>query len=139
MKIFTKVKCKAYMKKVDDGVYIQMYNPDGTCFEGKNPRTSDIQALAYQHSKVIKDLSGFDGDCVEKTYRVREEVEFTGFLVGITHIKRRGLLGTDWDSSIYTDHGYCWKRITDYPAVGVVYFKNNVKRYVLLEDMEEIK
>ena len=33
MKLFIKIKCRAYLRKVTDDVHIQYYNSDGTeCF-----------------------------------------------------------------------------------------------------------
>ena len=145
MKLFTKVKCKAYLKKISDGIFIQYFNEDGTINSDKYVKDYYTKAIARKllddgSCKNIADLSEFCGECVEKTYRERIETEFVGFVVGFTKIKTKGQIGTDWYSDIYgsSDYGYCWKTTTEYAKVGVVYFKNNVKRYVLLEDMEEI-
>ena len=47
----------------------------------------------------------------------------------------KGIIGTDTD--IYGERRFVFKDITDKPKVAVVFFKNNCKRYVLLEDIEE--
>lgn len=135
--IFEKVKCKAYLKAVKDGVYIQLYNSDGSLCNTRTVTDINSSAYAYKEDEVIKDLSSFDGDCVEKVYRKRVEKEFSGFLVGITNVAVKGIIGTDWYESPYcTNYGYCFKE-TKKEKVGVVYFRNNAKRYVPLADMED--
>lgn len=139
MNIFQKVHCKAYLKKVRDGVYIQLFNPDGTFCHEDTITDFESKAIAYKGDEVLKDLSDFSGDCVEKTYRERVETEFDGILVGITHVDVKGLIGTDCGSNaIGREYGYCSKEIKERPKVGVVYFKNNAKRYVLLSDITEV-
>lgn len=149
MKLFKKVHCKAYLKKIKDGVYIQFFNPDGTYYNDRFVYDYNIKAIAYKTKldenmmncdEELADLSEFDGSYVEKTYRERVECEFDGFVVGYTKINTKGRIGTDWDSGEYVrEHGYCWREITEKPKVAVVYFKNNIKRYVLLDDMEVIE
>ena len=149
MQLFKKVHCKAYLKKIKDGVYIQFFNPDGTYYNDRFVYDYNIKAIAYKTKldenmmncdEELADLSEFDGSYVEKTYRERVECEFDGFVVGYTKINTKGKIGTDWDSGEYVrEHGYCWREITERPKVAVVYFKNNIKRYVLLDDIEVIE
>lgn len=137
MKLFQKVHCTAYMKAVKDGVYIQLYNADGTLCTANFVKEYKARAIAYKEDKEIKDLSEFDSSCVEKTYRKRVEAEFDGVVVGFTRVDVKGLIGTDWSDDPHApDVGYCFKEITERPKVGVVYFRNNCKRYVLPEDMK---
>ena len=144
VKLFKKVHCKAYMARIYDTVHIQYYNADGSFCYDKTVTDYRTKAIAYKfnedkcENEEIKDLSAFDGDSVEKIYRERKECEFDGFVVGYTRIDAKGVIGTDWyDPEYGTEFGFCFKRITDRPKVAVVYFKNNMKRYVLPEDMEE--
>lgn len=145
IKIFTKVHCRAYLANADDTVHIVMYKENGE-FETAN-RVIDLNTTAYAvklnedtgEDVVIKDLSEFDGDGVEKVYRKRVECEFDGFLVGYRRLNVKGIIGTDWAEDDYHSYGYCFRNITDRPKVGVVYFKNNCKRFVLPEDMEEVE
>lgn len=150
VKLFTKVHCKAYMKKICDNVYIQFYNADGTFCYDKTITDYKAKAIAYGFDEEklgqieLADLSEFDGESVEKTYRKRTECEFDGFVVGYTRLDVKGRIGTDWESYDYGfgdihEYGHCFKNITDRPKVAVVYFKNNCKRYVLPEDMEEVE
>ena len=146
MKIFQKVRCKGYVKKFYDGVYIQLFYPDGGFYYGKTVFDHNMKAIAYKaipESSVpveIKDLSEFDGDSVEKVWRKRVEADFTGILVGFTTVNMSGYIGTDWETADYSrEYGHCFKTVDKTAKVGVVYFKNNAKRYVLEEDMEVIE
>ena len=149
MKIFKKVHCKAYLKKASDGVHIQMYQPSGEPIYGDSYVPYDVfvlgvKAIAYKwdaagNSVELADLSNFEGDTVEKVYRTRVEKEFDGFVVGFTTVDVKGCIGTDWIEDEHRSFGYCFKTITSCPHVAVVYFKNNMKRYVLLEDMEYLE
>lgn len=146
VKLFSKVHCKAYMAKAHDTVRIQLFNADGTQCEDKVVRDYKCKAIAYKFDPnkledvEIKDLSEFDGDSVEKIYRERMECEFDGVVVGYTKIDVKGFIGTDWMTPEYgSEYGFCFKKITDRPKVAVVYFKNNMKRYVLPKDMEEVE
>ena len=137
-KLFSMVKCKAYLKKESDGVYIELMNPDGSLRYEKTVDSLDCTAIAKKEDVVIKDLSDFDGSCVKKVYRERVEAEFTGVVVGYTRVKVSGLIGTIWEEPEYfQSYGCCFKQAVDVPKVAVVYFKNNCKRYVLLDDLEE--
>lgn len=145
VKLFKKVHCKAYMKKICDNVHIQFYNADGTFCYDKIVTDYKAKAIAYGFDEKkweqieLADLSNFDGESVEKTYRERTECKFDGFVVGYTRIDVKGRIGTNWDDPEYgSEYGFCFKMITERPKVAVVYFKNNMKRYVLPEDMEEV-
>jgi len=143
-KLFSYVKCVAYLKKIRDGVHIILSNPDGSSCESNYACSPNCKAIAIRYDSEkgenveIKDLSDFDGSCVKKVYRKRIETEFKGVVVGYTTVKMSGIIGTDWKESHYgEDYGYCYKQAVDVPKVAVVYFKNNCKRYVLLDDLEQ--
>ncbi len=139
IKLFRRVKCKAYLKEARDGVHIVLQK-DGEPFYGKTVTGDNLVAYAVNSiGQHIADLSDFDGSGVEKVYRKRTEEQFNGCLVGYTYVDVKGKIGTDWESGLYSEYGYCYKYVTDRPKVGVVYFKNNSKRYVLPEDMEEVE
>lgn len=142
MVIFTKVRCKAYMAEVCDGTHIVIYNGDGTICDKRVATTYNHKAIAYKFDpntgkEVEVDLSDFDGSSVEKTYRKRVECNFKGVLVGFVWLDVKGEIGTDWSSDEYHEYGYCFRRITERPKVGLVYYGNNRKRFVLPEDMWE--
>lgn len=142
MKIFQRVRCKAYLKKVKDGVMLN-------CTDGGNP----VRGNAWDHPISVfairgnfpnieeMNLSAFKGEAVDKTYRERVEENFSGFLVGITYIVTAGKIGTDTSVNVPIDMNtsliYYLTKKTHSEKVGVVFFKNNAKRYVLPEDIEE--
>ena len=143
MKLFIKVKCKAYLKKVHDGIFIGFEDAYGNPILTKTVDNPDIKAFVWKLNpdtlinEKVKELDSWCGDSVEKIYRERIEEEFTGFIVGYTRINVKGRIGTDWEDHLYyEEYGYCFKEIDEYPKVAVVYFKNNCKRYVLPEDIE---
>lgn len=143
MELFHQVICKAYLKKAHDGIFIGFEDAVGNPVMTKTVENADIKAFAWQFNpetnknEKIKEFEEWCGDSIEKTYRERIEEEFTGFVVGFTRIKIKGRIGTDWEyHPYYGEYGHCFKTIDEYPKVAVVYFKNNCKRYVLLEDME---
>lgn len=153
MKIFQKVHCKAYLKKQSDGVALVCQKPivgfnaympaEGNCWD--EPIKVTATKLEYKNgrweTKEIADLSSFEGESVDKRYRVRVEEEFDGFLVGITYITTTGQIGTSMSEVPYNMSGdltevFHLTKTTKQEKVGVVYFKNNAKRYVLMEDIE---
>lgn len=92
-------------------------------------------------TKEIADLSDYEGNTVPKQYRKRVEDEFDGVFVGFTRIIVSGRIGTDTKTLPYNMNGdlkevYHLIKETDKQKVGVVYFKNNARRYVPLDDME---
>lgn len=157
MKLFKKVHCKSYLKPYKDGIYLEITDENGEVVTtnqikdnykvvAKRSWTEPAPQYNYDDpdisycSQEIKDLSACDGDCVEKTYRIKVEQPFDGFIVGVTTVDVKGLLGTDYNDNPYGGgFGYCFKEITDRAKVGVVYFRNNCKRYVPIEDIEYLE
>ena len=151
MKIFQKVHCRAYLKKHHDGIRLDCWDGDDDFKIPANGSSWDhiitVKAVQswYRDGKwgesEIADLSGFESESVDKQYRIRVEEEFVGFLVGITYITTTGRIGTDMTMMPYNMNGdlkevfHLFKE-TNKEKVGVVYFKNNAKRYVLLDDMD---
>lgn len=149
-KIFRKVHCKAYMKQIKDGVHLSVFHADSyEPVTGSSWGELDIQVIAertyYENGEwreeELADLSGFEGDSVHKVYRERVEEEFDGFLVGYTRVTTTGEIGTDttmWPYNLSGDLEEVFHlfKNTHQEEVGVVYFKNNAKRYVLIEDIE---
>lgn len=146
MKIFIKVKCHAYLRKAHDGIRITIYDTADSVCSNKTVADPSYKALVetFDFDKMeyvtLADLSEWDGSGYEKTYRERVEEEFTGVVVGITEVNVKGQIGTDWECDGFgREYGHCYKQITDRQKVAVVYFKNNSKRYVPLEDLEIIE
>ena len=165
IKLFTKVKCSAYYRKNQDGVYISMETKNGIIFDKKiiDSSVDDIKAIAYIRNPEIKcdnkgrilniddlehikdwhipiaDLSEFCGETVEKTYYDRIEDEFEGVIVGYKNLVVTGYLGTDWYEDDERSYGYCFKKSKDVVKVARVFFKNNCSRLVPLDAIKENK
>ncbi len=142
--LFSRVKCRAYLRKAHDGIQIEIREQDGTVVSPEIV-TEPLSAYAVRYihplkkPEIIADLSSWDGGSVKKTYRERVEAEFTGVVVGYKRVDRSGNIGTDWETPPYgKEYGHLFKEVNDRPKVGVVYYRNNGKRYVLVDDMEEI-
>lgn len=145
IKLFAKVHCKAYMAKIRDTVHIQLYEYGKEVLKADTVNDYNSKAIAYRYDEdrneevQIANLSEFDGGSVEKTYYERTEAEFDGVLVGYVRLNVKSLIGTDWYEDEHRSYGYCFKKVTEKPKVGIVYFRNNSRRYVLVEDLEEIR
>lgn len=158
VELFSHVNCTGYMKPIIDGVHIEIRDTfNNICTSGP---ISDIsytaKAIIYHYhtldeydsitgfplkvvTKEVKDLSGWCGETVEKTYYERVEKNFTGVLVGYKKLVTKRYLGTDWCDYYIDDtdksYGYCFKTPSEVIDVAIVYYKNNCKRYVRLEDL----
>lgn len=149
MKIFQKVHCRAYLQKYSDGVFLDPIDENNMPLKGSAWKDPCASCKAYKNEYVngkwetreLADLSDFEGNTVPKEYRRRIEEEFDGFLVGITQITVRGEIGTDSSDYVYNMEGdvdtvFHLTKKRYQKQVAVVYFKNNAKRYVPLEDMK---
>lgn len=156
MKLGEKVHCHAYLQKFSDGVHLETWdrtdigdfgyieepakgNAWGKMISVKAMKT-EYTAEGYK-TKEIADLSDFEGNTVPKQYRRRIKDEFDGVFVGFTHIVVSGEIGTDMTMMPYNMSGdleevYHLTKHTNKEKVGVIYFKNNARRYVPVEDME---
>ena len=129
MELFKRYRCKAYMRKADDGARIEIRDPNTLDLD----KAKIVLGTYYEDGEAkVKDLSSCEGETIPKSYYERKETEFEGFLVGTKKINVRGVIGTDSDG----DRRFFFKDITEKEEVGIVYFRNNGKRYVLLDDME---
>lgn len=141
IKLFSMVQCKGYMEKVKDGITINLYDENGAPCGAE----SAVTAVATRwlggkwEREEFADLSEFSGQTVEKTYFERREEEFVGCFVGYKRIVATGMIGTGtYENFGQEDRNCCFKKPKWNPKVGIVYYKNNAKRYVLVEDMEEV-
>lgn len=141
--LFSRVKCRAYLREKKDGIYIDVRDKDGNVIY-PHIVTEPLSAYAVRYDpqlgklEKIADLSNWDGESVKKIYRERTEAVFTGVVVGYKRIDRSGYIGTDWETPPFgREYGHLFKEINDRPEVAVVYYRNNKKRFVLPEDMEE--
>ena len=136
MELFKKYKCKAYMKQGGNGARMETRPVDGMPIE----EAQVVLGTYYENGELkTKDLSECCGETIPKTYYERVEKEFEGFLVGTKKITVSGIIGTDTEQDEYAgERKFFFKETINAPMVGIVYFRNNGKRYVMLEDMELI-
>ena len=140
MKFMTKVRCHSYIKKVSDGVHIEIFRGDGIPIKIEDVGTADATAIAYKDGKRLRELDDFCGDSVEKVYREKVPCEFEGYVVGATTLKTKGFIGTDYATPLYGhDHAFCFKKTTETVKCAVVYHRSNCKRYVPIDDIEIIE
>lgn len=129
-KLFQKVNCKGYLKKVYDGRFIETFKNEGetldcTYVDTNNPDL-DIEC------QYCGDLDFL------KTYYKHKERKFTGVVVGFKDIVIDGYLTVDtscnWNGCEYTKLG---KQVNKTSLCAIVYYANNRKRYVPLKDIEQ--
>lgn len=139
IKLFSMVKCHGYMEEAKDGITINLYDENGAPCGAESAVTAVATRWGdgKREREEFADLSEFSGQTVEKTYYKRKEEEFIGCLVGYKRIVATGMIGTGtYENFGQKDVNCCIKKPKWNPKVGVVYYKNNAKRYVLEEDME---
>lgn len=143
MKIGSRVHCTSYLLKDSDGVHIELWDGNSYVFD-KTVKDVDIKAYACNRMGKVRELDEWCGDGIEKHYRRKIECEFDGIYVGTVTVKVKGIIGTDWACESYgfgdyREYGYCFKRTTETAKCGVVYYQPNKKRYVPIEDMEDME
>ena len=125
--LFKKVKCNAYLKKVHDGKFIDISQED---FEATY--------VDYGNLGKLYTVSECDGSLdFLKTYYELIEKEFTGFVVGVKEVTATAYLvadiGYQYNGKEYI---YVQKEPKDIYKCAIVYYGNNRKRYVPLENIK---
>lgn len=125
--LFKKVKCNAYLKKVYDGKFIDVSQED---FKAIYTDYRNLDKL-YTESTCEGDLDFL------KTYYEFKEKEFTGLVVGIKDVTVTAYLVADIGYQ-YSGKEYIYvrKEPKDIYKCAIVYYGNNRKRYVPLENIE---
>jgi hypothetical protein len=125
--LFKEVQCTAFLKKVYDGKFILIHKGDideAVYCDSNNP---DLE--------IMSECCG-DHDFLKTYYEVKERL-FTGFAVGTKNIVVTAWLVADTNSD-YSGREYL--RISRDPEsvvkCAVVYYRNNYKRYVPLENIK---
>lgn len=124
--LFQNVVCQGYLKKINDGRYIESYENENGTFE-----------CTYSDSNNA-DLNIECEYCGEldflKTYFEYKERIFTGIVVGFKKIVATGYLTVDTCYGYYgTEYTKFGKHPKDMYQCAIVYFSNNKKRYVPLD------
>lgn len=130
VKLFDKCKCKGFYKKLHDGIYIQL--------DSKN-LTADLM-----NSNVHGELVEEDIECAEKQYYEHKDGNFSGVIVGFVSLVVVGYLDVIYDCGVGVGFGtmpdkyYISKRPKEVVKCAIVYYANNLKHYVPLDDIVEI-
>lgn len=130
--LFKCVKCKGFLKKVKDGRFIDSNTDeegtlDCTYVDTNNPDW-DLEC------EYCGDLDFL------KTYYEHCDTKFKGFIVGFKDVVATGYLVVDteyhFDGREYTKIS---KQAKDIYKCAIVFFSDNKKRYVPIEDLELIE
>ena len=135
--MFATVKCKAYMKKVNDERRII-----------KHPENGETDSCEYyygwdsqKNEDIVKPVENYDGSLeFLKTYHKREEKTFVGVVVGFKMVRVTAWLYVD----TYCDYRGCehikiGRQDKDVVKCALVYYGCNRSRLVPMDDLEMIK
>jgi hypothetical protein len=126
--LFKKAKCNAFLKKVYDGRFIQTYKNEGC----------DVAEYTDTNNPDLDLLCECDGSLeFLKTYYEIKKRDFSGVVVGVKDIVVTAYLVAETN---YNYLGREYIRISREPEkiikCAVVYYRNNCKRYVPLDNVE---
>lgn len=138
---FRTVKCTGYLKKVNDGRFI--LNDNNVCqYVDLNSKDKPDEGFYRDECDMcwVKDIEEYCGSLeFLKTYYQIVKKEFTGMCVGYKDIIITSWLYMDaYDNYNGTEIDYVGKQAKDVIRCGVVYFADNRKRYVPLDNMVEL-
>lgn len=130
VKLFDKCKCKGFYKKVHDGIYIQL---------DSNNLTADLMNPNVQGGLVEEDI-----ECAEKRYYEHKQSNFSGVIVGFISLVVVGYLDVIYDCGVDVGFGtmpdkyYISKRPKEIVKCAIVYYANNLKHFVPIDDIVEV-
>lgn len=133
MKLFQKVKCKGFYKKVKDGIWVHLDKTTCTAY-AMNSNLVDIDNDGTMEADI---------DCVEKTYYEHKEANFNGVIVGFKDLVVKGYLDVNYQDPVDVGVGvmpekfYVEKRPKEVVKCAIVYYANNMKHYVPLDDIND--
>lgn len=134
MKLFDKVKCKGFYKKFNDGRWLYLDKKTLTADAMDNNLTD------WKNDGTVEK----NVEYIEKTYYQHVDKHFCGVIVGYKDIIVTGYLdaiyeeGCDVGIGVTPEAFYVSKRTKDIVKCAVVYYANNMKHYVPLEDILEV-
>lgn len=134
--LFVHVTCNGYLKKISDGRYIDVYRGP----HGNGAIQECTYVFGYDSEKcqeIKQDVETYDGSReLLKTYYERKEKRFAGFVVGYKDIIETGWLVCDtadtWQGG---EEIILRKEPEKITRCAIVYFSDNKKRYVPVEDV----
>ena len=131
MKLFDKVKCKGFYSKVHDGTYIFL--------DTQNLKAAHMNSNAINTDCLVEE----DVDRVEKIYYKHVNQNFCGVIVGFTNLVVTGYLDVIYNDAadvrvgIIPEQFFVRKNPKRVVKCAIVYYANNKKHYVPLEDIEK--
>lgn len=134
MKLFDRVKCKGFYKPFSDGKWLYLDRKTLTA------DAMDNNLVDWGNDGTVEK----DVEYIEKTYYQHVDKHFSGVIVGYKNIIVTGYLdaiyeeGCDVGIGVTSEAFYVSKRAKDIVRCSVVYYANNMKHYVPLEDVLEV-
>ena len=131
MNLFDKVKCKGFYSKVHDGTYIFL--------DTQNLKAAHMNSNAINTDCLVEE----DVDRVEKIYYKHVNQNFCGVIVGFTNLVVTGYLDVIYNDAVDVGVGiipeqfFVQKNPKRVVKCAIVYYANNKKHYVPLEDIEK--
>lgn len=129
VKLFDMCKGKGFYKKVHDGRFITL---------DKESLIADLCDSNLCGDAVLE----HDIDCAEKTYYKYVKASCKGVVVGFIDLIVTGYLDVNYQDAVDVGLGvlpekvYVSKRPKDVVKCAIVYYANNRKHYVPVEDLE---
>lgn len=130
MNLFDKIRCKGFYKPVHDGVWIELDN-------------DSLKANKCNSSLTGDAVEEYNVDCVEKTYYEHVQSNFSGVIVGFKNLVIKGYLDVNYEDEcdvgvdVIPEKFYVSKRPKETVKCAIVYYANNMKHYVPIEDIEK--
>lgn len=128
IKLFDMCKAKGFYKKISDGKFLIL---------NEKKLTAEVHTSTFDFEEIGC------GEEIEKTYYeyVKKPIS-KGVVVGFIDLIVSGWIGCDWQDSVDVGVGvipekfYATKRPKETVKCAIVYYANNKKHYVPVEDLE---
>lgn len=136
--LFKRVDCKSYYKKIKDGRFIY-FIPE---------RDSERECDEYYYCGLDENGIPFEKECNAdgardflKTYYQKTEKPFRGIVVGVISLLIKAYLVAEYQEDPYSGRGFTQisREPEEMATVAIVYYGNNRKRFVSIEDLEVMK
>lgn len=133
MKLFDKCKCKGFYKKAHDGIFIYL--------DTQNMKADLVNTHIRTDDGVMVEE---DIECAEKCYYEHKYGNFSGVIVGFIDLVVVGYLDVIYQDAcdvgvgVIPEKYYIAKRPKETVKCAIVYYANNMKHYVPVEDIVEI-
>lgn len=133
MNLFEKVKCRGFYKKVHDGNFVVL--------DKQNLTATHMNSNLIEQDCVVEECV----DRVEKTYYEHVSQNFKGVVVGYVDLVLKGYLDIIYQDEVDVGVGiipeafYVTKTAKDVVKCAIVYYANNKKHYVPVDEMEALK